>query len=130
MTFGEAVAAGFANYGIFSGRASRPDFWYWVLFAAGGAILANILDAVIFVYHPGLSPLNSIFTLVALLPTFALAARRLHDVDCSGWWLLLTATGIGILLLLYWLALDGTPGSNRFGADPTPAPALASRRAT
>lgn len=126
MSFGEAVASGFANYATFSGRASRSEFWLWVLFAIGGAILANIVDAAIFVYHPGLSPLNSIFTLVALLPTFALGARRLHDVGCSGWWLLLAATGTGIPVLLYWFGLEGTTGPNRFGDDPVTAPALAS----
>jgi uncharacterized membrane protein YhaH (DUF805 family) len=130
MTFGEAVASGFANYAAFSGRASRSEFWFWVLFAIGGAVLANIADAAIFVYHPGLSPLNSLFTLAALMPTFSLAARRLHDVDRSGWWLLLAATGIGILILAYWFGLEGTAGPNRFGADPVAAPALASRRAT
>ncbi len=128
MSFGEAVASGFANYANFSGRASRPEFWFWVLFAIGGALAANLADAAIFVYHPGLSPLNSIFTLIALVPTFALTARRLHDVDRSGWWLFLAATGIGILLLLYWLGLEGTGGPNKFGADPMSAPALASNR--
>ena len=130
MTFTEAVSSGFANYAVFSCRASRSEFWLWVLFALGGSILANIADAAIFVYHPGLSPLNSIFTLAALLPTFSLAARRLHDVDRSGWWLLLTPTGIGILMLLYWFGAEGTRGPNRFGADPVAAPALASNRVT
>lgn len=129
MAFSEAVASAFANYAIFSGRASRSEFWYWVLFAITGACLANLVDAAIFVYHPGLSPLNSIFTLIALLPTFSLAARRLHDLDRSGWWLLLAATGIGIIALIYWFGQEGTESANRFGPDPAAVPALRQNRA-
>ncbi len=122
MSFGQAIASGFSNYTAFSGRASQSEFWFWVLFAIMGAISANIIDSAIFVYHAGVSPLNSplnnIFTAVALLPSLAVAARRLHDADRTGWWLLLVVTGIGIIVLLYWLGQEGTPGANRFGANP------------
>jgi uncharacterized membrane protein YhaH (DUF805 family) len=57
-------------------------------------------------------------TLVLLPPTFAVAARRLHDTDRSGWWLLVAFTGIGILLLLYWQYQESTPDANRFGSEP------------
>ncbi len=130
VSFGEAVASGFTHYATFSGRASRPEFWFWVLFALGGAVVANIIDAAIFVYHPGVSPLNSIFTLVALLPSFAVAARRLHDTDRSGWWLLLAATGIGLMVLAYWFSEEGTISPNKFGADAVARPALTRRRTT
>ena len=118
MSFGQAIAFGFSNFANFSGRASKPEFWFWVLFALIGTICTNLIDAVIFVYHPGISPLSSIFTLVALLPSLAVAARRLHDTDRSGWWLLSALTGLGVLLLLYWCSKEGTPGPNRFGAAP------------
>ncbi len=130
MNFGEAVASGFAHYATFSGRASRSEFWFWVLFAMSGAVAANIIDAAVFVYHPGISPLNSIFTLVALLPSFAVAARRLHDVDRSGWWLLLAATGLGLIVLLYWFSQEGTASPNKFGAATMAVPALTRSRAT
>jgi len=122
MSFGQAIASGFSNYANFSGRASWPEFWFWVLFAALGAIVTNIIDAAIFVYHPGVSPLNSplsnIFTIIALLPSLAVATRRLHDVERTGWWMLLLFTGVGIFVLIYWLYQDGTSGPNRFGPDP------------
>ena len=93
MNFTQAIVFGFLNCLDFRGRASRPEFWFWVLFSVIGAIATNTLDAAIFVYHHGLSPLNSplsnIFTLVALLPSLAVATRRLHDVDRTGWWMLL-----------------------------------------
>ena len=130
MSFGEAVASGFAHYARFSGRASRSEFWFWVLFAMSGAVLANGIDAAIFIYHPGISPLNSIFTVVTLLPSFAVAARRLHDVDRSGWWLLLAATGIGLIVLIYWFSQEGPASANASGAEAMSAPALTGNRTT
>ena len=122
MTFVQAVALGFANCVNFSGRAVRAEFWLWFLFAALGAIITNIIDAAVFVYHPGMSPLNSplsnLFTLVALLPSLAVAIRRLHDVDRTGWWMLVVPTGIGICLLLWWQAQVSTPCRNKFGPCP------------
>jgi uncharacterized membrane protein YhaH (DUF805 family) len=122
MSFGQAIASGFSNYAAFSGRASQSEFWFWVLFAMIGAISANIIDGAVFVHHPGISPLNSpfnsIFTLIMLLPSLAAATRRLHDIDQTGWWVLLALTGIGIIVLLYWLSQEGTPGTNRFGTNP------------
>jgi uncharacterized membrane protein YhaH (DUF805 family) len=122
MSFGQAIASVFSNYTTFSGRASQSEFWFWVLFATIGAISANITDSAVFVYHHGVSPLNSplnsIFTLVMLLPSLAVVARRLHDIDKTGWWMLLVLTGIGIIVLLYWLSQEGSPGANRFGTNP------------
>lgn len=114
MTFRQAIASGFANYVNFYGRATVPEFWLWVLFAGLVAVATEIVDAAIFIPHPGLSPLNTLCTLVLLPPSLAVMARRLHDVGRSGWWLLLVPTGVGILVLLYWATLNGTPGANRY----------------
>jgi uncharacterized membrane protein YhaH (DUF805 family) len=118
MSFTQAIASGFSNYATFSGRASHSEFWFWLLFAMIGAISANIVDTAVFVYHNGISPLNSplnsIFTLIMLSPSLAVATRRLHDIDRTGWWMLLVPTGI----VLYWLSQEGTSGANRFGTDP------------
>ncbi|MFZ0421320.1 MAG: DUF805 domain-containing protein [Xanthobacteraceae bacterium] len=122
MSFGEAISAGFHNYITFSGRAGRSEYWFWLLFTVLAAIATELLDAAIFVNHGGFSPanapLNTLVTLVLLPPTFAAAARRLHDTDRSGWWLLVAFTGIGILLLLYWQYQESTPDANRFGSEP------------
>ena len=114
MNFGQAVSAGFANYINFSGRAAAPEFWFWILFAALGAIVTEIVDAAVFIHHPGLSPLNTLFTLAVLLPSLAATVRRLHDTGRTGWWLLLVPTGFGIFVLLHWASLDGTPGTNKY----------------
>jgi uncharacterized membrane protein YhaH (DUF805 family) len=52
------------------------------------------------------------------LPGLAVAARRLHDIDRTAWWLLILLTGIGAILLVIWYCFKGTPGPNRFGPDP------------
>ena len=133
MNFGQAIASGFSNYLNFFGRASRLEYWFWVLFAIIGAITTNILDAALFIYHNGVSPLNSplsnIFTVIAFLPSLAVATRRLHDVDRSHWWMLLVLTGIGIIALLYWQTQKGTPNHNRFGPNPSTAERMRARQA-
>jgi uncharacterized membrane protein YhaH (DUF805 family) len=114
MKFGEAVAAGCANCINFSGRATAPEFWFWILFSALGAVVTEFVDAAVFIHHPGLSPLNSLFTLAVLMPSLAVTVRRLHDTGRSGWWLLLVPTGVGIFLLLHWASLESTPGENKY----------------
>jgi len=122
MGFGEAIASGFANYVNFEGRAYRTEYWLWVLFTVIGSLATGILDAAVFGYSPGgVSPLNTIFDLVTILPSLAVGARRLHDIDRTAWWLLLLITVIGSILLIVWFCFKGTPGQNRFGPDPLPA---------
>ena len=53
--------------------------------------------------------------LALILPSLAVSVRRLHDIDRTGWWVLIGATFIGTLVLIYWACLPGTSGSNRFG---------------
>ena len=121
MNFVQAIKSGFSHYVTFSGRALRSEYWFWVLFAALGGLVTAMLDAAIFGYHPGVSPLNGIFGLVIFLPGLAVAARRLHDTDRTAWWLLLALTGIGAILLIVWFCFKGTPGPNRYGAEPLPS---------
>jgi uncharacterized membrane protein YhaH (DUF805 family) len=130
MTFVEAIKSGFSHYATFSGRASRPEYWYWVLFAVIGALVTITLDSAVLGYDLGStsSPLNGIFNLITFLPSLALASRRLHDIDRTGWWLLIALTGIGAIVLIVWFCFKGTPGPNRFGAEP--AQSLSLRQAT
>jgi uncharacterized membrane protein YhaH (DUF805 family) len=116
MSFVEAIKSGFSRYVTFSGRSSRPEYWYWALFTVIGGLTTAIFDAAIFGYNPGTSPLNGIFDLVTILPSLAVAARRLHDIDRTAWWLLIALTGIGAILLIVWFCFKGTPGPNRFGS--------------
>ena len=115
MEFVETIRSGFRNYATFSGRATRSEFWYWTLFAVLASAAAGIIDGVLF---PQFGLFGPLISLLLLLPGVAVSVRRLHDLDRSGWWLLLTVTGIGIVLLLIWDCMRGTPGPNRFGPDP------------
>jgi uncharacterized membrane protein YhaH (DUF805 family) len=117
MTFGQAIASGFQNYVNFSGRSSRSAYWYWTLFAVLMSIASRVLDLALF---PGLdtSPINSLVGLALFLPGLSVSVRRLHDLDRTGWWLLIILTVIGLIVILVWFCMRGTVGANRFGPDP------------
>lgn len=131
MNFWQAIRSGFYNYVTFSGRAIRSEYWYWVLFSLLCGLATEILDAGIFSFDiPSASPLNGVFNLLTFLPSLALSVRRLHDIDRTGWWVLIAFTIIGIFVLIYWACKRGTPGANRFGPDPFAVLAPASPRPT
>ena len=114
MGFAQAISAGFSNYVNFSGRACRSEYWYWILFIVIADIVTGIIDAAL-----GIQLVTSIFGLVTLLPSLAIAIRRLHDLDRTGWWVLLGLIPlIGWIILLIWYVTKGTDGPNRFGPDP------------
>ena len=70
-------------------------------------------------FHPDdLGPINLIVSVITLIPAIAVAARRLHDVNQSGWWQLIILTVIGIPVYLYWVISRGTNGNNDYGTDP------------
>jgi uncharacterized membrane protein YhaH (DUF805 family) len=118
MNFWQAIKSGFANYVNFSGRSIRSEYWFWVLFASLAGAVTGILDGVIFsASNPGLTPISGILGLATFLPSLALVVRRLHDLDRTGWWLLIAFTIIGAFVLIYWFCKKGTPGPNRFGPD-------------
>jgi len=122
MNFLEAVKSYFVRWNDFKGRSSRSEYWWGYLFSGIVNIVLNVLI-------PNLEPGDStglfllsllklgilLFILVALL---SLTARRLHDVNKSGWWYLLIFTIIGIIPLLYWFVQKGDETDNRFGPDP------------
>jgi uncharacterized membrane protein YhaH (DUF805 family) len=119
MNFWQAIASGYKNYVTFSGRAARSEYWYWVLFTVLASLACGTLDAAIFSNDfPASSPLDSVFGLVTFLPSLAMSVRRLHDIDRTGWWVLIGFTIVGIILLIYWACKKGTAGPNRYGADP------------
>jgi uncharacterized membrane protein YhaH (DUF805 family) len=132
MTFMEAVRSGFSKYITFSGRARRSEFWFWTLFAIIISVVAMLVDGMIFpdlmtaqMTDAGASfqsqggPISLVVSLGLLLPGLAMAVRRLHDTDRSGWWLLIGLIPlIGLIVLIVWYVTEGTKGPNRFGADP------------
>ncbi|PXA83441.1 DUF805 domain-containing protein [Nostoc sp. 3335mG] len=158
------------RYAQFSGRSTRREFWMWILFYIICVIVLSIIDGALGLgganrfgggalnapgttgYGYGASTrgglLTWIFGLAVLVPNIAVAVRRLHDTNRSGWWILMPMvpyligaicffaglygmggmTIIGSLLmfagfvcaivLLVWYCMRGTAGPNRFGPDP------------
>ncbi|HEY2754993.1 MAG TPA: DUF805 domain-containing protein [Pseudolabrys sp.] len=117
MQFQDAIRSGFRNYVGFSGRAPRSEFWYWTLFAFLVAVVSGILDSALFP-SMGTGPISAITSLLLFLPGLAMSVRRLHDLDRTGWWMLIALTIIGLIVLLVWDCIKGTDGPNRFGPDP------------
>ncbi len=102
------------KYVEFSGRARRKEFWMFVLFNLIAGFVAGAIDRVL-----GTMMIGSLYSLAAILPGLAVCARRLHDTDRSGWWMLIALVPIvGIIVLLVFACLDSTPGENRFGPNP------------
>ncbi|MCC0090486.1 DUF805 domain-containing protein [Aeromonas veronii] len=108
------------QYAVFSGRARRTEYWMFVLCNVIVMLLLGMVDKLI---GGDKELISSIYSLAVLLPSLAVAARRLHDTDRSAWWLLLGLIPIiGTLVLIYFMVCNGQQGPNRFGDDPKVAP--------
>lgn len=121
MTFTQSISSGFRRYFDLRTRSSRSEYWWWTLFSVLIGVTAVVLDELLF---GGRAVLDTVSTLTLLAPGLSVAVRRLHDVDRSGWWILIAFTIIGAIYpLLYWSIKPGTRGTNRFGPDPVLSPA-------
>lgn len=116
MDFQTSIKTCFNKYAVFSGRASRSEFWFFVLFGILGGTVAVIIDSMILGYPAEeTGPINLIFSIALLVPSISVTARRLHDINRSGWFQLLWITIIGGILLIIWHATEGEKKKNRFG---------------
>jgi uncharacterized membrane protein YhaH (DUF805 family) len=114
MTFQDSIRTVLSKYATFTGRAERPEYWWWVLGVLIAAGVASLLDGMIFGSDTAI--LGGLLSLAIIVPNIAVGVRRLHDTDRSGWWLLLTLIPvIGLLVLIWFMIQPGTPGANRFG---------------
>lgn len=105
MTFVESIKTCLSKYAEFEGRASRSEFWWWVLFVFLVSAAVSMVSAT----------LSGLFSLAVLLPNISVAARRLHDIDRSGWFQLVALIPlIGWILMIYWCVQDSKE-PNRFG---------------
>ncbi len=95
------------HYADFNGRARRAEFWQFYLFF--------ILTVMVFAFIGGMAKMPALVAipyLGLLVPYFAVAARRMHDVGKSGWFILIPIYNLILTLT------DGDKGSNEYGADP------------
>jgi uncharacterized membrane protein YhaH (DUF805 family) len=110
---GEAVRSVFGQYAGFSGTARRSEYWWFWLFYT---VVIAVLYVVALATSGGVRTLFFIlyiaFALVCLIPALAVAVRRLHDTDKSGWWLLIGLIPFGGLVLLVFFLLPTT--TNRY----------------
>ena len=127
QTMGEATRSVLSNYATFTGRASRSDYWWWLLAYFLALLALGLVDS--FIVGPALGfesgdenagqPLSMLFVLGLFVPNIALGVRRLHDLNKPGWWLALAFLPfIGALVLIYWFIQPGTHGANDFEAEP------------
>ncbi|WP_417210141.1 DUF805 domain-containing protein [Antarctobacter sp.] len=108
---GEAFKLFFTNYINFEGRSNRGEYWWAFLAIILISVVLTLVDGMI-----GMPLFGSIFSLATLVPGIAIGVRRLHDIDKSGWWLLIGLVPlIGALVLIYFFIQKPTPGPNRFG---------------
>ena len=113
-----AVNTVLSKYATFTGRASRSEFWWWILAVFLTLIVVGIVDAVLFGTGPEAGqPISALVSLGLLLPNIAVGARRMHDIGKSGWWLLIGLIPvIGFFVLLYFYVQPSDPETNQYGA--------------
>ena len=98
MTFQDAIRTCLSKYADFTGRATRPEYWWFVLFVVLVSAALSLISPI----------LSGIFSLATLLPSVAAATRRLHDTNRSGWWQLICFIPvIGLIVILVFLAQEG-----------------------
>jgi uncharacterized membrane protein YhaH (DUF805 family) len=101
------------QYATFTGRATRQEYWMFILFYVIFYVVLAVIDGAL-----NMMLLTTIFSVVLLVPSISVAARRLHDTGRTGWWQLIGLIPlIGIIILIVFLAQD-SHGDNEYGVNP------------
>lgn len=109
------------KYATFSGRSQRAEYWYYILFYLLLLVGLSYIDRLTGTYNElfGVGLLSGVCALGLMMPSLAVAIRRLHDTGRSGWWLLLGLIPlVGSLILLIFYVQDSQPGENAYGPNP------------
>ena len=116
MDIQQSIKTCFKKFATFDGRASRSEYWWFQFFYFLVVIVAVILDGVLVGGNlETAGALEIVSQLILLLPALAVTARRLHDVDRSGWWMLVGITIVGLIPLFIWWLAPGTNKKNKYG---------------
>ncbi|TCV88376.1 uncharacterized membrane protein YhaH (DUF805 family) [Methylomonas methanica] len=113
LTFTESVSGCFSKAFVFTGRASRAEYWWFALFTLLVSMVAGIIDQSSY-GEP--ATVTAITNLLILFPSLAVNIRRLHDTGHSGWWYLIILTIIGIIPYFIWMVSKGDDRQNEYGA--------------
>lgn len=108
------------QYATFAGRATRKQYWMFILFYLIFYIILSVIDVAFGSYNEatGMGLLTTVYSLLLLIPSFAVMARRLHDIGRTGWWMLLFLIPlIGPIVLIIFAVLDSEPGENQYGVS-------------
>ena len=109
MNFQESIQLCFQKYADFNGRAKRPEYWWFELFLFLVSMVLGVASDM----------LSAVFAIGTILPSLAVGARRLHDINKSGWFQLLWLIPIlGWIVLIYWLVQEGEAQTNQYGEPP------------
>lgn len=114
------------KYAVFTGRARRKEFWVFhlvngaICLVLGGllALSANAITSEPVTAIRLVAGLIGLYMLAIFIPSLAVSVRRLHDINFSGWWLLIALVPLGGVALLIFYLLDSNPGANRYGPNP------------
>lgn len=97
MNFQDSIKICFTKYAEFTGRASRPEYWWFFLFCFLASCALSMFSQV----------LSGLFSLATIIPSFAVGARRLHETNRSGWWQLLWLVPlVGWIVIIIFLAQE------------------------
>ncbi|MFZ2303471.1 MAG: DUF805 domain-containing protein [Minisyncoccia bacterium] len=106
------------KYAVFSGRATRSEYWYFTLFNVLITVAISFLDLfgvseiVVFV-------VALLYALALYIPSLAVTVRRFHDTNHSGWWLLIILVPlVGFIVWIVFLVMDSDPTDNQYGQNP------------
>ena len=129
VSFTQAVRLGFQQFFKFSGRSTRAEYWWFFLFLMMVILVLAIVDQLVGTWDEeiGQGLLSDLFAIGTLVPRTTVAARRLHDINKSGWWQLLWfgvpislfsipwLAIIPVITMIVWAARPGDTGANRYG---------------
>jgi len=134
VSFPDAIRLGFQHCFDFRSRSTRAEYWWFSLFAILASVILSVVDMLIGTYdwETGNGLISGLFGLGILIPGLALGARRLHDINRTGWWqlmgigLILVSTGywlgiplfIGSIVLIVWAIKPSDEGTNKHGPAP------------
>jgi len=109
MNMADSIKICFQKYADFDGRATRSEYWWFFFFC----LIVGIISAVYSEVSENPIP-ELIIQIVLLIPSLAVATRRLHDINKSGWNQLWSITVIGLIPLIVWYCQKSKKGKSRF----------------